>query len=103
MGSVSPRANFLLAWAALADYCRWTDEQGCPVRVDVVADLFGPERRGWQTVEFITIGEPFGTTIGVDTRLDTSRRFAWDPTECSRPSRSLLEPWSAAPSKRYST
>ena len=67
------------AWAALADYRRWTDEQGCPVRVDVVADLFGPEHCGWQTVEFITIGEPFGTTIGVDTRLDTSRRFAWDP------------------------
>lgn len=67
------------AWANDRDFRRWTNENACPVRIDVLTDSFGPSHCGLESVEFITIGEPIGAPAGVNSLDPAARRFIWDP------------------------
>jgi hypothetical protein len=68
------------SWVQDGLHYRWHDRDGCPVRVDVVSHIRGPEHCDWQNVQFITIGEPIGTSIGQRQADPAARRFVWDPT-----------------------
>lgn len=46
-------------WAA--DYQSWTDEDGCLLRIDVVAEWPGPEHCDWQRARVLIVGDPLGT------------------------------------------
>lgn len=64
-------------WLQYGEYVRWSDRDRCPVRVDVVAHVRGPEHCGWAEVDFLTVGDPVGTPITESAR---SYRYYWDPT-----------------------
>lgn len=66
------------SWLAYGEYRRWTDVDGCPVRIDVISQTVGPDHCGWETVTFLTIGDPIGSSIGT-TVITDARRFVWDP------------------------
>ena len=70
-----------LTWLAYADYIPWVDGAGCPVRIDVISDVMGPEHCGWEASERITIGTPLGASIRNDAGTDggTARTFIFDP------------------------
>ncbi len=67
-------------WLAFGRYLRWTDEAGCPVRVDVISHIHGAEHCEWGSAAFISIGRPLGESInkGPFTE-DTVNRYIWDP------------------------
>jgi hypothetical protein len=47
-------------WRRFGDYLEWTDEEGCLVRIDVLADRRGPEHCGFQDARVIITGSPLG-------------------------------------------
>lgn len=63
-------------WLLNGDYHRWADSDGCPVRIDVISQNAGPEHCGWESVTFLSIGDPLGASIATER---PGRRFAWDP------------------------
>jgi len=64
-------------WLAFGEYKRWSDSEGCPVRVDVVAHINGAEHCDVQDAEFITIGRPLG--VGVEyLSPETANRYVWN-------------------------
>lgn len=65
-------------WFTYGEYHRWTDLDGCPVRVDVIAQTAGPDHCEWQSVTFLTVGDPVGVPFDNPTVSD-ARRFVWDP------------------------
>jgi hypothetical protein len=65
-------------WLDYGLYLRWTDSAGCLVRIDVISHHRGAEHCGWEEMQFITIGEPIGTSIAVDD-LEVLGRYLWDP------------------------
>ncbi len=67
-------------WLAFGDYLRWTDTEGCLVRVDVISHIRGANHCEYQAAEYITIGPRLGESIAVDgvLRVD-AHRFIWDP------------------------
>lgn len=65
------------AWLEAAEYIRWQDVDGCPIRVDVVAHSRGSERCNWEDVDFLTIGVPIGASID---GAEEARTYFWDPT-----------------------
>lgn len=64
-------------WLMYTDYHRWTDADGCEVRVDVIGQYQGPEHCGWEAATFIDVGTPLGSVYEVD--LGGRRTFIWDP------------------------
>ncbi len=67
-------------WLAFGHYFRWTDEAGCPVRVDVISHIHGAGHCEWESAEFISIGRPFGESINRGPfREETVNRYIWDP------------------------
>lgn len=67
-------------WLAFGDYLRWTDTEGCLVRVDVISHIRGASHCEYQTAEYLTIGPRLGESIAEDgvLRVDVNR-FIWDP------------------------
>jgi hypothetical protein len=67
-------------WLAYGIYLRWSDADGCPVRIDVISHIRGAEHCDFESTEFITIGPRLGDSI-----LDGSvialaaNRYVWDP------------------------
>lgn len=66
-------------WPIWDSYIRWSDADGCPLRLDVVAHVRGSDRCGWQGAEFITMGRPIGGPIGKRYSVESTSRFLWDP------------------------
>ncbi|MCP3987568.1 MAG: hypothetical protein GY926_21165 [bacterium] len=67
-------------WLAYGNYLRWTDAEGCLVRVDVISHIRGADHCEYQTAEYLTIGPRLGESITEDDvlRVDANR-FIWDP------------------------
>jgi hypothetical protein len=59
---------------------RYSDDDGCPVRLDVILHQPGPAHCGWASAEFMTVGQPIGTPVP-DGALsaETAARYVWDP------------------------
>ena len=67
-------------WLAFGSYLRWSDIDGCPIRIDVVSHKFGPSHCNWQNVEFITISQTLGESITENRVLSPrANRYFWDP------------------------
>ena len=64
-------------WLQFGTYLRWTDGDGCLVRIDVISHHHGAAHCGWQSMESITIGRPFGSSIAAG--ASTANRYVWDP------------------------
>jgi hypothetical protein len=64
------------AWLLTNQFTRWTDTNGCPIRVDVISHYNGAEHCDWQQIEFVTIGTPPGTPFSNDR---SSHTYVWDP------------------------
>lgn len=47
-------------WRQYADYREWTDADGCPVRIDIVAERPGPDHCGWEDADVLIVGDPLG-------------------------------------------
>jgi hypothetical protein len=64
-------------WLAFGDYKRWSDAEGCPVRVDVISNINGAAHCELQDAEFISIGRPLGAPV---TSLSpaTANRYVWN-------------------------
>ena len=77
-GSPSDLAVEPAQWLDYGEYQRWTDVEGCPIRVDVISQTQGPDHCDWQSVTFLSIGDPIGEPF--ETAADM-RRFVWDPDE----------------------
>ena len=43
-----------------ADYCEWTNTDGCLVRIDIVAERPGPDHCGWEDADVLIVGSPLG-------------------------------------------
>lgn len=86
-GSPTDLRSEPLAWVSNDDtYIRWTDANGCLVRIDVIAYFYGPLGCGWESAEYLTIGTPLGTSIADDqTRLDSRLTYIWDPQDVITP------------------
>lgn len=67
-------------WLAFGTYLRWTDTDGCPVRIDVISHIRGAGHCNWQAAEFITIGNPLGASFASGLSPETTNRYVWDPT-----------------------
>ena len=63
-------------WLQYGAYLRWTDSDGCLVRIDVISHHHGAAHCGWQTMESITIGRPIGASIGAGALA--ANRYVWD-------------------------
>lgn len=48
-------------WRQFADYRTWTDQFGCLVRIDVLAERPGPDHCGWEDTRVLITGESLGT------------------------------------------
>ena len=77
-GSPSDLSSEPAAWLLYNEFLRWTDADGCPVRVDVIAHYRGPEHCDWQAMEFVTVGIPPGTPFRDDVASST---YVWDPDD----------------------
>jgi hypothetical protein len=64
-------------WLQYDVYLRWTDSDGCLVRIDVISHHQGAAHCGWQSMESITVGRPFGSSIAAG--ASTANRYVWDP------------------------
>ena len=64
-------------WLQFGTYLRWTDGDGCLVRIDVISHHHGAAHCGWQSMESITIGRPLGSSIAAG--ASTANRYVWDP------------------------
>lgn len=64
-------------WLQFGTYLRWTDSDGCLVRIDVISHHHGAAHCGWQSMESITIGRPFGSSIAAGS--SSANRYVWDP------------------------
>lgn len=81
-GSPTDLASEPAGWLAFGRYLRWTDRDGCLVRVDVISHIRGVEHCEFQSAEFITIGSQIGDSIsdGQGRSLNTNNnRYVWDP------------------------
>ena len=78
---------------------RWTDTNGCPVRIDVIEQYAGPEHCGWQDATFLTVGDPIGTPFAGA----SSRRYFWDPKNVVRQGASTSSSSPVAPGARPET
>ena len=47
-------------WRQHAPYRVWTDEDGCRIRIDVLAERPGPEHCDWQSASVLITGRPVG-------------------------------------------
>jgi hypothetical protein len=47
-------------WRQHAEYAAWTDESGCLVRIDVLAERPGPEHCNWGDTRVLITGRPLG-------------------------------------------
>jgi hypothetical protein len=65
-------------WLLYGQYTRWSDTAGCPVRIDVISQVDGPEHCDWQGADFLTVGRPIGTSFEDDRRANT---YVWDPDD----------------------
>lgn len=79
-GSVTDVTAEPIWWLYQGDRLRWSDTNGCAIRVDIIEHYLGP--CGWEAAEFITTGNPIGTPLSdgqqpLD-RTDT-RTYIWDP------------------------
>jgi hypothetical protein len=71
-------------YSAKEDFQRWTNSDGCPVRLDVLSVLVGPEHCGWQSARTLRMGARLGQPWGVGVRsyisdpngLFTNRRLS---------------------------
>lgn len=66
-------------WLQYGTYLRWTDSDDCLVRIDVISHHHGAAHCGWQRMQWITIGRPFGSSIAAGSSTDTANRYVWDP------------------------
>jgi len=74
----SEPATWLVNWTTH----RWSNSEGCPIRLDVILHSPGSDHCDRQTVEFITIGATLGESILEDGTISkNSRRFYWDPED----------------------
>jgi len=65
-------------WLDYGTYLRWTDSEGCLVRIDVISHHHGAEHCGWEQSQYITIGKPLGRSMQDNSEEETARYF-WDP------------------------
>jgi hypothetical protein len=63
-------------WRRHADYRPWTDGEGCLVRIDIVAELSGPEHCGWEKADVLIVGQPLGEPY---TSPEDAVHFVRDP------------------------
>lgn len=63
-------------WLVNGKYMRWETVAGCPVRVDVIAHLGGPDHCGWERAEFLTISDEVGKPF--DPLDAAARRYVWN-------------------------
>lgn len=66
-------------WLQYGTYLRWTDSDDCLVRIDVISHHYGGAHCGWQKMEWITIGRPFGASIAAGLSAELTNRYVWDP------------------------
>lgn len=66
-------------WLQYGSYLRWTDSDGCMVRIDVISHHYGAAHCGWEKMESITIGRPLGSSIAAGSSTETMNRYVWDP------------------------
>lgn len=66
-------------WLAFGTYLRWTDGEGCSVRIDVISHIQGATHCDYQAAEYLTIGRPLGASID-GAEPGQIARFVWDPT-----------------------
>lgn len=78
-GSPTDLASEPTEWLQYNDYLRWQDEAGCNVRVDVISNSMGPDHCGWTKAEWLTIGDPVGTSVGQEQISEDARTYIWDP------------------------
>ena len=79
-GSPTDLGSEPATWLAFGDYLRWTDSEGCLVRVDVISHIHGASHCEYQMAEYITIGPRLGESIAEDgVLLVNANRFIWDP------------------------
>lgn len=64
-------------WRRWADYASWTTDDGCLVRIDVVAERPGPSHCGWEDAQVLITGDPLGSPYG--TRHDATVHYIRDP------------------------
>lgn len=76
-GSAIDLASEPSDWLQHGTYLRWTDGDGCLVRIDVISHHHGAAHCGWQSMEAITIGRPFGSSIA--SGASAGNRYLWDP------------------------
>jgi hypothetical protein len=62
-------------WLEHGNYMRWEDTNGCPIRIDVIADTRGAEHCGYQEAESLTLGQTTGEPFSSS---QDSRRFVWN-------------------------
>jgi hypothetical protein len=48
-------------WRRYAAYEEWTDDEGCLIRIDVLAERPGPAHCGWDGADVIIMGAPLGS------------------------------------------
>jgi hypothetical protein len=65
-------------WERSNEYRRWSTTDGCPVRIDVIADSPGPEHCDNQAARRLMVGQPLGERF---TDLPDSTTYLRDPTE----------------------
>lgn len=87
-GSPTDLASEPVAWLLYGEYTRWEDRSGCPVRIDVLSYHRGPDHCDWESVDFLTIGTPIGSSIGVERRSERARTYLWDPEDVLPPAAS---------------
>ena len=63
-------------WRRFADYVDWTTDEGCLVRIDVIAERPGPSHCEWEGVQVLITGEPLGSRYG---RGATTVHYIRDP------------------------
>lgn len=66
-------------WLQYGSYLRWIDGDGCLVRIDVISHHHGAAHCGWERMESISIGRPFGSSIAAGSSTETTNRYVWDP------------------------
>lgn len=63
-------------WRRWGDYVNWTTDDGCLVRIDVVAERPGPSHCEWEDAQVLITGDPVGSAYG---RGNASRHYIRDP------------------------
>jgi hypothetical protein len=63
-------------WRRWAGYVEWTTDDGCLVRIDLLAERPGPSHCEWEDAQVLITGVPLGSPYG---QKDTTQHFIRDP------------------------